>query len=206
MADTAPDSEIDDYLVRRIQAGDDAAFERLVEHCGPRVYALVYRMIGHREDAQDVVQEVFLRVYQSLPRFRAESSFNTWMYRIVVNLCHDELDRRRRSPRTISEIEVADADTPIILLEQMTNGETPEDLCIRSERQYQLERLILQLPAQHRILVLLHDIQGMRYDEIATVLNMNVGTVKSRLNRAHHQLREKILEIRELFGLQTSQS
>lgn len=202
----APESQLEELLIRRIQAGDDAAFERLVEHCGPRVYALAYRMIGNCDDAQDVVQEAFLRVYQGLPRFRADSAFNTWLYRIVVNLCHDELDRRKRCPHTQSEVVTDGADAPISLLDQMTTGETPEDLCIRHERQRQLEQLILSLPEAHRVVVLLHDIQGLRYDEIAAVLHMNVGTVKSRLNRAHHQLRENILQIRELFGLKTSQS
>ena len=206
MADLAPDSQHEAYLVRRIQAGDDEAFERLVEHCGPRVYALVYRMIDHRDDAQDLVQEVFLRVYQALPRFREESSFSTWLYRIVVNLCHDELKRRSRRPRTISEIELAGDAVPTSLLEQMTTGETPEDLCLRHERQQQLERMIVQLPEMYRMVVLLHDIQGLRYDEIAGVLKTNVGVVKSRLNRAHHMLRENIFQNRELFGLQTSQS
>ena len=206
MAALAPEARLEELLVRRIQAGDDEAFERLVELCGPRVYALIYRMIGHHDDAQDLLQEVFLKVYQALPRFREESAFTTWLYRIAVNLCHDELDRRRRRPQTLTEVAPEGAETTISLLEQMTTGETPEDLYARQERQRKLEAVILSLPEQFRTVVLLHDIQGLRYDEIAGVLNTNVGTVKSRLNRAHHALREKIFQNRELFGLQTSQS
>jgi RNA polymerase sigma-70 factor (ECF subfamily) len=163
-------------------------------------------MIGHREDALDLVQDTFLRVYQALPRFRGESAFNTWLYRIVVNVCHNELKRRRRRPLTFTESESELASRPFSLLEQITAGETPEDLYLRHECQLQLEQMIQQLPERYRLVVLLHDIQCLSYEEIAAVLNTNIGTVKSRLNRAHHMLREKIFQNRELFGLQKSQS
>jgi RNA polymerase sigma-70 factor (ECF subfamily) len=206
LAVLASEAQFVEDLVRRIRAGDDEAFERLIEFCGPRVYALVYRMIGHHEDALDLVQDTFLRVYQALPRFRGECAFETWLYRIVVNVCHNELKRRRRRPLTFTESDSELANGTFSVLEQLVSGETPEDLSLRHECQRQLEQMIQQLPELYRLVVVLHDIQGLSYEELAAALNMNIGTVKSRLHRAHQLLREKIFQNQELFGLQKSQS
>jgi len=205
MAMTAPPAQTEMALIRRIQQGDAVAFDRLVELHGPRVYNLAYRMLGNAEDAQDVSQEAFLRIYDALPRFRGEASFTTWMYRIVTNVCNDELSRRRRRPPTITELETEDGNgaAPDELL---TTGETAEDSVLRRERHQALHQAITALPPPFRAVLVLYDLQGFSYDEIAEMLRVNIGTVKSRLNRARNTLREKIRGERELFDVADSRS
>jgi len=205
MAMTAPPAQTEMALIRRIQQGDAVAFDRLVELHGPRVYNLAYRMLGNAEDAQDVSQEAFLRIYDALPRFRGEASFTTWMYRIVTNVCRDELSRRRRRPPTLTELEVDDGDGAA-LDELLTTGESAEDCVLRQERHQALHQAITALPAPFRAVLVLYDLQGFSYDEIAEMLRVNLGTVKSRLNRARNLLREKIRSERELFGIADSRS
>ncbi|HEY3377890.1 MAG TPA: sigma-70 family RNA polymerase sigma factor [Armatimonadota bacterium] len=191
-------------LVRRVQAGDDAAFDRLVELCSGRVYSLALRMVGNADDAQDIAQEAFVRVYQALPRFRQDAAFSTWLYRIVVNTCHDELARRPRRPVSVSEL-TSDDEMPSPL-DLATTDDTPETALLQRERQRALETALAELPAQARMVIILHDIQGLSYQEMAEILHAELGTIKSRLNRARNQMREKIYQSRELFNLETSQS
>ena len=205
MAMTAPPAQTEIALIRRVQQGDGVAFDRLVELYGPRVYNLAYRMIGNAEDAHDVAQEAFLRIYDALPRFRGDASFSTWMYRIVVNVCHDELSRRRRRPPTLTELQPEDGDSTA-LDDMLTTGETTEDHLLRRERHQALHQAITALPPPFRTVLVLYDLQGFSYDEIAETLRVNVGTVKSRLNRARNILREKIRDQRELFGVTDSRS
>lgn len=196
MADTARTAEQEEALVRRVRGGDTAAFERLVELCAPRVYNLAYRMVNNPDDAQDIAQEAFLRVYQALPSFKGDAAFSTWLYRIVVNACYDELKRRGRRPAPFSELETDDG-TPAV--EAITSGESAEDLLLGRERQQVVQAAIRALPEPFRLVLVLYDVQGVSYQEIADMLRTNIGTVKSRLNRARTQLREKLREARELF-------
>jgi RNA polymerase sigma-70 factor (ECF subfamily) len=194
----------EEALIRRIQSGDDAAFDRLVELCSGRVYSLAFRMMGNADDAQDVAQEVFVRVYQAIPRFRCDATFSTWLYRIVVNACHDEAARRKRRPQTMSDA-APDDESPDMLDTLVADGE-PEDLYLRHERQQALQQALLELPENFRAVVILHDVQGLSYDEMAEVLHTGLGTIKSRLNRARNMLREKIYAHTELFGRKASQT
>jgi RNA polymerase sigma-70 factor (ECF subfamily) len=205
MAMTAPPAQTEIALIRRVQQGDGVAFDRLVELHAPRVYNLAYRMLGNAEDAQDVAQEAFLRIYDALPRFRGEASFTTWMYRIVTNVCHDELSRRRRRPLAMTELE-SDAGEGAAPDELLTSGESAEDTVMQQERRRALHRAIAALPPPFRAVLVLYDLQGFSYDEIAEMLRVNIGTVKSRLNRARNILREKIREDRELFNVADSRS
>jgi len=205
MAMTAPTAETEIALIRRVQQGDGVAFDRLVELHAPRVYNLAYRMLGNAEDAQDVAQEAFLRIYDALPKFRGEASFTTWMYRIVTNVCHDELSRRRRRPPALTELEPEDGEAAAPD-EQLTTGETAEDSMLRRERTRALHEAIAALPPPFRAVLVLYDLQGFSYDEIAEMLRVNLGTVKSRLNRARNLLREKICHERELFDVADSRS
>jgi len=205
MAMTAPSVQTEMALIRRVQQGDGVAFDRLVELYSTRVYNLAYRMIGNAEDAQDAAQEAFLRIYDALPKFRGDASFSTWMHRIVINVCHDEMTRRRRRPPTLTELATEDGDGGT-LAEQATTGETAEDAVLRQERQQALHHAITTLPPPFREVLVLYDLQGFSYDEIAEMLRVNMGTVKSRLNRARNLLREKIRGERELFGITDSRS
>lgn len=201
MAKTASPAQREEGLIRRIQRGDDAAFDRLVELCTPRVYNLAFRLVGQAEDAQDIAQEAFLRVYHALPRFKGDSAFSTWLYRIVVNVCQDEIKRRRRRPASFSELEAGEGQDGPSFLEMATTGETAEDTVTQRERTEIIQQAITRLPEAFRLVLVLYDIQGFSYQEIAEVLHMNVGTVKSRLNRARNLLREQLSPARELLGL-----
>lgn len=203
MAKTAQLTQREEELVRRFRQGDDAAFDRLVDLCTPRVYNLAYRMLGHAEDAQDLTQEVFIRVYHALARFKGESAFTTWLYRIVINVCQDELKRRRRRPLNLSEM-ARDDEEALTFADTATTGETAEDAVLQQERRQRLHEAITALPENYRVVVVLFDLQGFSYQEIADILHTNVGTVKSRLNRARNTLREQLSPARELFGLKDS--
>lgn len=202
MAELAGQLQQEDALARRAQTGDGTAFDRLVELCSARVYAFAFRMVGNSEDAQDIAQEAFVRVYQAIPRFRHDAAFSTWLYRIVANTCHDELTRRKKRPVPATALE-AEGDTP---REAPATGDGPEDHYLRRERQQALEQALAQLPEAFRLVVVLHDVQGLPYQEIADALRIEIGTVKSRLNRGRNLLREKIAAQRELFGMRVSQS
>lgn len=203
VAEIAHEVAPETYLVRRFLNGDGDAFNRLVEICTPRAYAIALRMLGNQDDAQDVTQEAFLRAYQAIGKFRADSSFPTWLYRIVVNVCHDELARRKRRPAPMSEF-IREDDSEIFP-EAASSSPEPDEMSIRREQQQALNQAIAELPEIYRAVIILHDIEGLQYDEIASVLRTNLGTVKSRVNRGRNILREKILQERELFNLPTSQ-
>ncbi|HOS42642.1 MAG TPA: sigma-70 family RNA polymerase sigma factor [Armatimonadota bacterium] len=186
----------EDALIRRAAQGDAAAFDCLVEQYTPRVYALAYRMVGNSEDAQDIAQEAFVRVYHALPRYKGEAAFSTWLYRIVTNVCYDDLKRRRRRPATFTDLEHEEGDARA---ETLAGGESPEDAALRLERRRAVQAAITTLPEHFRAVLVLYDLQGFSYQEIADILKQRVGTVKSRLNRARNLLREKLEDCRELF-------
>jgi RNA polymerase sigma-70 factor (ECF subfamily) len=201
-----PAAMSEEDCVRRIQAGDDDAFDRLVALCGPRVYSLTLRLLGNADDAADVAQEVFVRVFSALPRFKWDAAFSTWLYRIAVNACYDELKRRRRRPLTLTEC--SDAETEPLVIEHMLVSSQPgtEDLLVQQERQAVITHAIRSLPDPFRAVLVLYDVQGLSYQEIAEVLGQNLGTIKSRLNRARNLLREKLSTNRELFSTLVSRT
>ena len=204
MAEIAHEPAPETYLVRRFLNGDGDAFNRLIEICTPRAYAIALRMMGNRDEAQDVTQEAFLRAFQAIGKFRADASFPTWLYRIVINVCHDELARRKRRPSPMSDF-IRDDDSEM-LPEASSPTPGPHEMIIRQQQQQALSQAISSLPEIYRAVIILHDVEGMQYDEIASVLRTNLGTVKSRVNRARNILREKLLKERELFNLPGSQN
>lgn len=196
MASITESLQPEEALVRRFLQGDAGAFDRLVELCTPRVFNLAYRLVGNRDDAQDIAQEAFVRVYNALPRFQGNATFNTWIYRIVVNACYDELKRRRRRPSTFTEL--CDYDEP---MRDPAGSVSAEDAAMRNERRRIMQQAIVEIPDPYRMVVVLYDLQGLSYQEISDILETNLGTVKSRLNRGRLILREKLSASRELFGL-----
>jgi RNA polymerase sigma-70 factor, ECF subfamily len=196
---TAPALPSEDELVRRIQRGDDGAFDRLVEVCGPRVYSLAYRLVGNPDDAQDMAQEAFVRIYRALPNFKWESAFTTWLFRIVSNVCYDELARRKHRPPTLTELRSTDDDDGSGE-ERFESDTAVEDLWEQNERNRLLQVAISALPAHFRLVLVLCDVRGLSYQETADTLTLNVGTVKSRLNRARILLRTNLLAEREHFS------
>jgi RNA polymerase sigma-70 factor (ECF subfamily) len=182
-------------LVERCRSGDAAAFDSLVAKYASQVYNLAYRMVGDPDDADDVAQEVFLRVHRAIKSFRGSSSFTTWIYRVATNVCLDELKRRKRRPALAewSEQEEAAVDPSPAGL-----GD-PEATALRRERQDLVQRAIRSLPEAQRAVLVLYDLQGLSYDEIAEALGASLGTVKSRLNRARVALKSKLARHLELL-------
>ena len=180
-------------MIERASGGDAAAFNRLMEQHERRMYAVALRMCGNREDAQDCLQEAMLRVYRAIGGFKGQSSFSTWVYRITMNTCLDELRRKknRQSASLDNLLEMGWSPTD--------DSNAPEKQAMRSELRRNLNRAIQELPEEMRAAVVLRDIQGFSYDEIARMLEINVGTIKSRISRGREKLREKLKENAELF-------
>ena len=183
----------ENQLIQRAARGDAEAFNTLMGAHERRMYAVALRMCGNPEDAQDCLQEAMLRVYRSIGGFKAQSSFSTWLYRITMNTCLDEL-RRRKSRPNVSLDGLVDSGWSTA-----DGQESPEQHALRSEARAALEKSIQELPEDMRAAVVLRDIYGYAYDEIAAQLNANVGTIKSRISRARERLRGKIAAQSELF-------
>ncbi|MGE0131405.1 MAG: RNA polymerase sigma factor [Blastocatellales bacterium] len=187
-------------LVIRLKAGEMDAFDQLVEEYQPLVYALAFRILNNAEDARDAAQETFLKIYRHFANFRGEASLKTWVCRIAINQAHstERWWRRRRSDTTSLDAPVglatglngSDQRSPIDYLQ--SRYATPEDETLSRERGRQIERGLLQLKKDFRIAVILRDIEGLSYEEIAWVTEVSVGTVKSRIARGREMLRETI--------------
>ena len=180
-------------MIERASRGDADAFNQLMEQHKRRMYAVALRMCGNREDAQDCLQEAMLRVYRAIGGFKGQSSFSTWVYRITMNTCLDELRRKKNRQNTSLDNLLDMGWSPA----DETNA--PEKQAMRSELRRNLNRAIRELPEEMRAAVVLRDIQGFSYDEIARMLEINVGTIKSRISRGREKLREKMKENAELF-------
>jgi RNA polymerase sigma-70 factor (ECF subfamily) len=187
-----PDAET--ALIERCQQGDAAAFDALVQQYSSWVYNLAYRLTGNPDDAEDVAQEAFVRVFKAIRRYRRSAAFSTWLYRVVTNVCLDELKRRGRRPVPMSQSGDADSDPP----EAADPMADPAEIAERRERQAVIQRAIASLPRQQRAVLVLCDVQGMSYEEAAEVLGAKVGTVKSRLNRARLALKARLEPVMEL--------
>lgn len=187
-------------LIQQCQQGDMQAFDELMARYESRVYNIAYRLLGDTEDAYDIAQETFMRVYRALSRFRGHSTLHTWIHRIVVNLCLDEIKKRRRRPHLVQEPWPDEEEPPGSLIERIPDETTdPEAWALSRERQLIVRRAIASLPPHHRAVLVLFDLEGMAYQEIAEVLQISIGTVKSRLNRARLALKKKLEPYRELF-------
>jgi len=179
-------------LVRLSQEGDVDSFERLIESHKQRVYNIALRMVKNRDDAFDVSQEVFIRVYKSIGKFGGKSSFSTWIYRITVNCCLDHIKKEGRY-KYISD---AGEDGPGAgVIENLRAEETPESVMEKSIKRDEIKKALDLLESDFRAAVVLRDIQGFSYDEISRITNANIGTVKSRISRGRRRLREIYQEL-----------
>jgi len=178
---------ITDIRVLQAQKGDAAAFEDLVREHQTKLYHTCLRMMGNPDDARDMSQEILVKIWRNLPSFKGDSSLSTWLYRIAINTCLDEL--RRRSKNRQSSIEA--------LSESGWEPTDPEaeQILDRALNRQLLRSAIKQLPDDFRAVIVLRDVSGFAYEEIAQVLDCPIGTVRSRLNRARKLLAKILLDM-----------
>ncbi len=176
----------DTVLVDGFLAGEERAFQELVERYQTRLLNFIYRTIGDRERAEDLVQEVFIRVYRHIHRFDKTKKFSTWIYTIASNLAKNELRNRSRNPLVLFQTltNTRDEDERPLQFEDSTTR--PDDLFQKRHLQALVEQTVDQLPEHHRQVFVLREIEGKSYEEIAEITDCNLGTVKSRLNRARN--------------------
>ena len=190
----------DKHVVAKARRGDVSAFEELVTRYERRVYAAALRSSGSPEDAADITQEVFLRAWRSMENFRGDSGFSTWLFRITMNMCVDHARRRQTQPQTQPLVQGEEDDERPI----PDTAPTPEEHLENSELGRELAAALDEVSDEHRRIVLLRDVSGMSYTEIAELLEISEGTVKSRLSRARIALRKILLKRGNLFHLSPS--
>jgi len=174
-------------LVQRAKRGDIAAYDDLVRRYQERIYATVYHMTANHEDANDLAQETFIKGYQALKSFKGDSSFYTWVYRIAVNKTINFLKQRKnRTYLNLNDLDFnAEHDPDLVAL---ISDKTPRRDASLSELQEKLNAAMLKLSPVHRLVVTLHDVQGLSHEEIGKIMDCNIGTVRSRLFYARQQL------------------
>ena len=183
--------QIDEALVKRAQAGDKRAFELLVSKYQRRILRLLSRILHNQSDVEDIAQETFLKAYRALPKFRNESAFYTWLYRIAVNTARNHISSKHNQVFVSDQIESQDGET-FSLLDNLTDGETPETHMHNREIVDALQEAIDDFPEQLRQAIELRELEGLTYEEIATVMDCPVGTVRSRIFRAREALSERL--------------
>lgn len=192
----------DRELVERAKKGDQGAFEQLVLDNQSRVYSLALRLVNDREEAADLSQEAFVRAWQGLQSFQGESSFATWIYRLTTNLCIDWLRRQKRREGVEPAVSLDDEESG--WAEPADRNSDPHLLLERSERGKALARGLDKLPDWQRRALVLRELSGLSYQEIAGELDIDLGTVKSRIARARLNLRKILLEDGNFFDMPPS--
>ena len=185
--------ELDDSaVVAAFLAGNKRAFDELVERYQTRLLNFVYRTTGDRERAEDLVQETFIRVYRHLHRFDQSKKFSTWIYTIASNLAKNELRNRSRNPLVLFQTIRKNWEADQQPLEWEDNTYRPDDLFRKRHLRRTVESAVAQLPEHHRTVFILREMEGKTYEEIAEITSCNLGTVKSRLNRARNNFAQII--------------
>ena len=183
-------SSSDPELVRRCLAGDETAYRELVERYERKVYAVAFRMVRVREDAEDLTQETFVRMFKALDRYDPSRPFPAWLLTIAARLSIDQL--RRRRVKTVSLFRTEPDSQEEHVVEYADPAPGPEELAERNEEQLGADRLIGSLPEHYRIVVVLRHQQGLSYEEISEALRLPLGTVKARIHRARALLKERL--------------
>jgi RNA polymerase sigma-70 factor (ECF subfamily) len=194
-ASTEVRSAVEDQFLERLRRGEVAAFERLVAERSPDVYALLYRLTSDAEEARDLTQETFLRAFQSISRFRGDADLKTWIYRIAINQARNRWrwwKRRRRDVTVSLDDNRGPSEQPLSASLRNEDAPDPEQETLAREREGQLRAALLGLRSAYREAVILRDVEGFSYEEIATTLEISIGTVKSRLSRGRLELRRKL--------------
>jgi len=185
------EADSDRVIVQRVQSGEVAAFDGLILKYRERVYGMVYHMTSNREDAADLTQDAFIKAFQSIHRFQAQSSFFTWLYRIAVNSTLTHL-RKARLRTFFSFEKITDEDKTAALVNQMTEKTGGDRALFLRELQEKLNEAMMKLSIKHRTVVTLFEIEGLSHEEIAEITGCSVGTVRSRLHYAKQQLQAEL--------------
>lgn len=185
----------DEELVEKIKKGDIDAYEEIIKKYENKVCGIIYHMIKNQNDVEDLVQEVFIKVYKNLSKFKGDSSLYTWIYKITVNLCLDEVKKRKNIIYLDEKLEVEDGE---LERELPSSDKTQVELYEEKELKEKLHKCIGKLPEKQRVMIVLRDIKGFSYEEISEITSVKLGTVKSQINRARLKLKE-LLDKEETF-------
>ena len=187
---TAPETPVQTgemELVRRAQRGDLEAYDELIKRYQERIYATVYHMTSNHEDANDLAQDAFIKAFQALKSFKGGSTFYTWLYRIAVNKTINFLKQRKnRLHMSLNDVDFNTENNPDLVA--LISDKTPRREAGLKELSEKLNEALLKLSEQHRLVMVLHDVQGQSHEEIAEIMNCNIGTVRSRLFYARQQM------------------
>ncbi len=190
-------SEID--LVEKSQQGNIEAFEKLISAYQKKVFNIALRMTGNQDDASDISQEVFIKIFKSIGSFKKQSAFSTWVYKITINTCRDELRKQKNKRNTISIDEGICLEDNKVERQIESNDPTPELMAEKHEIEKLLKEAIFQLSEDYKEVIILRDIQGFSYSDIAKMIDCPEGTVKSRINRARSMLKDILKGKMELW-------
>jgi len=188
-------STAEDQFLERLKRGEAAAFEQLVAERTGDIYGLLFRLTSDSEEARDLTQETFLRAYQAIGKFRGDADLKTWLYRIAINQARNRWRwwRRRKRDATISlDAPIGETEQTVAMHLEDTRAADPEQEALAREREGQLRDALQSLRSAYREAVILRDVEGFTYEEIAETLQLNIGTVKSRLARGRLELRRKL--------------
>ncbi|MBO5364588.1 MAG: sigma-70 family RNA polymerase sigma factor [Clostridia bacterium] len=185
-------------LIQSAQAGNAVAFEQLIADHQKSIFSIAYRIAGNQEDAADMTQEVLVKVFRNLKNFRGDSKFSTWLYRVATTTCLDEQKKQRRHTAYSLDEELETEDGSLAT-DLRDTGPTPEESAERKAIQQAIHLAIGKLKEEHKKVILLREVRGLSYEEIAKILKCSEGTVKSRINRARENLKKILLQNRELF-------
>lgn len=177
----------DEKLVKKVKNGDADAFEQIIIKYEKKIFGLIYNMLRNENEIEDVAQEVFIKVYKNLDKFNGDSSLYTWIYKIATNLCLDQIKKRKEVIYIDEKLQLDDGEVEI----QIPSDEKLQDeIYEQKELKQKLESCIDKLPEKQKVMIVLRDIKGLSYDEIAEILDLKLGTVKSQINRARLKLKE----------------
>jgi RNA polymerase sigma-70 factor, ECF subfamily len=195
MSESAHSAANDESLVRAAQRGDMVAFEELITRHRDRIYARAYSMMRNEEDAIDLSQEAWVKAWQRLKQFQGESSFSTWMTRIVINLCLDQLRRQKR--QRAESIEALEEESGGVERQMPVIITNPTERLERAELRARIDRALNQLSEAHRTVLVLHEFEQMEYKLIAKTMNCSIGTVMSRLFYARRKMAALLAELKK---------
>ena len=185
------DRDIDQQLVERVQRGDKGAFDLLVSKYQRKIFRLLSRLIRDQAEVEDIAQEAFIKAYRALPNFRGDSAFYTWLYRIAINTAKNHLVSQGRRAPTTTEADIEEAET-FDDGEHLRDLNTPDSMLLTKQVGEAVNRAIDQLPEDLRTAIVLREIEGLSYEEIAESMNCPIGTVRSRIFRAREAIAQEL--------------